>query len=251
MKFRTFGDSWAWCWSLQFNSKELNEKMYYDPSKMKNGERYAVDILTIYMDRLGHNIDIHNTPGESFNDVLDYIRSNTDTLEKVDHNIVYFSGLLRPDIHNFDVSNYYNFCNQYDTLLINLLQELDKWAIEKNESVLMVGGHSWFDPETFKKANCKNVKLLSDCLITDISNRLGFQVPNLKNKFRFADYWIKDIDETFDEILIDEILNSLKITDVLIHEMKSFIMVPDHNHLNATGMLFFLDLLFEYLENEG
>jgi hypothetical protein len=131
----------------------------------------------------------------------------------------------------------------WDSTIVTCLIQIQKWAIENNQQVLLIGGHTNLPKKLFASLeDCRNLHLLSECIVSELTG--------LKNigKFRCCDF-NHHIDATYDKRLIDDIhADSIQMQSSSI----STIFWPDECHLNPTAMLLVADkILYNIEQLEG
>ena len=233
-KIRFFGDSWYWSWVSDDIIKSSTLKQY--------DRRFP--ILEWALDKSGIGAITYNAPGACFRATTNTIVNSTDNLEDIVYNVVFVSSPYRnDDIKKCDITNYDNFMQDWDSTIVTCLIQIQKWAIENNQQVLLIGGHTNLPKKLFASLeDCRNLHLLSECIVSELTG--------LKNigKFRCCDF-NHHIDATYDKRLIDDIhADSIQMQSSSI----STIFWPDECHLNPTAMLLVADkILYNIEQLEG
>lgn len=237
MKIRFFGDSWYWTWYPTHLIKSQLLK-----NCLKNNTGYPA--IEVYLNNVGIDCITHNRPGRPFYDTVDSIIKTTDHTD-VKYNVVFFSSHFRNRRHEkkFNLSNYKEFIDSFNTQTISMLSEIQEWAEENNQEVFLIGGHSTLYRNIFDQVkNRKNLHLLSECIISQLS---------LKEKpygiFKLADDISNQVNESWDPELINHLYNDLKEWDNNLQHLYK-VTWPDHAHLNNTGALLLTDLILCKIE---
>lgn len=243
MKIRFFGDSWYWAWlGGGPRSKTLKNLVNYSESK-------GIPFYKIYLESAGINCVNYATPGYTFLETTKTILSTTDHTD-IKYNVVFFSNLIRrqPQEHQWkdeiDVSNYETFINQYQLKVVSLLEEIQGWAEQNNQQVILVGGQStllkqWVDQVKVKN----NLHLLAQCAISKI---LKIQDPSF-GIFKLSTDISESLSITWATELLEHIYKDIK--KYSYNDMVSNVTWPDKGHLNASGIFILLDYILEKIED--
>lgn len=255
MKIRFFGDSWYWCWFHEeaFVSKTLRGMLY---------NKVGLPILETYMNKLGIDCVEKCAPGNDFYQITEVITSSTDN-EDIDYNIVFFSSLLRGKdpkeqnrLEHLNIHDYDYFMKKWDSDVIMLLENIQKWAEQYNQTVLLIGGQSTLEKRIFDKLSHKpNLHLLTECVTSSLVKRyqkLSNNYNKLKINQNFGIFKLaKDIsykaDETWDPRLINHMYEDQQLwIDHVV--TNGYLCKPDDYHLNSIGVLHLTDLILYKIE---
>lgn len=232
MRLRFFGDSWFWCW---FNPGQLKSNMLTKDSP-KN-----LPVIEWYLKGLGVDCITHNHPGYSFKDTIKTILSSTP--EDIKYNIVFVSFPCRnADIFNLDVTNYSNFLERHDKIIVDGLIQMQEYATEHDQYFLLIGGHTTLHKELFESVpNLDRLYLVSQCIMSDL---MGVNPPF--GIFKLADF-TRYITGKFDRDLVNDVYTQLESLDK--HPDKQVLWWPDNSrHLNPSAILLLTDKIFCKIE---
>lgn len=258
MKLRFFGDSWYWSWfydDRSFKSKKVRSVISHTS---------GFPAIEAYANRLGIQCIHHNRPGSDFYQVVSTIKSTNDHVG-IDYNVVLFSSLFRGKgsvIENgnvfeyFCVKDYDQFVKKWEYDVLMLLKEIQNWALEHNQIVLLVGAQSTLSKDLFYKLpNTGNMHLVTECITSQIvkdQSVIHSLYKTLHENENFGIFKLsRDIsslaDKSWDRRLINHIYEDQKRWSEVIVE-NSYLCKPDDYHLNTTGALYLLDLLLYKIE---
>lgn len=234
MKLRFFGDSWYWSWYYGvFKSKSLNKKL------LNNA---GFPALEAYFKYLGYESICYNSPGNSFVDTVNEVLATTEHTD-IKYNIVFFSSHMRGFTYlNPDVTNYETFIRQYNTITIKNLSNLNMWAKENNQEVLLLGGQGTLHKKVFDCVlDNKKIHLVSECIMSDLLSR---------NKpfgiFKLATDITNLVDNTWHYDLVQHMHKD--ITEWENNKDKVLFTHPDSGHLNGNGSLLLSDMIMKKIE---
>lgn len=244
MKLRFFGDSWYWAW---FNKDLLKSKLVRNKIFLGAG----LPVLETYFNHLNIECVHKNNPGLSFYETTGSVLA-TEPIENedIDYNIICFSNLVRnkEKLAEFDVTNYNNFMDKWEKDSVELLEKLQIWAEQYNQTILLVGCQSTLPKKVFDKIKYKNnLHLLSECVVSQIINeycRANFDGPF--GIFKLAADISQYADTTWDPRLVDHIYEDMNLWDRVIK--GGGFLYNDHYHLNPTEHVFLMDLILNKIE---
>lgn len=244
MKFRSFGDSWAWSWLQKYQSKEFSRFANQPPIA-----DYSVhfDSLRFNLAALGHELETFNHPAFPFTATVDRIIS-TPVNHSVDYNILWYSDPIRyDDIDLVERPSLEKVLDIYDNLHSTYLSKLAEWADANNQKVLIFGGQSSLMSDSFERHNSSNnVHLVSSCIVSDICRRY-FNLDHPPLLFKLCD-WASKANADWSEDLINQLTHDDQLWKL---NLKSFraLTYPDGGHLNISGHHYMLDVMFKYIED--
>jgi hypothetical protein len=232
MKIHFYGDSWYWTWYPKncFKSNEIKKIV---------SEADSFSFIEMLIKSFGHNIKNFSNAGNSFVATKNSIITTENS--EADYVVVFFSSPVRGlEILNYNTHDISQFMIQYNNVIIHCLNEIGKWATTNDKQVLLFGGQSTLYREVFDKCTHKeNLHLVAECLVSSIE---GKSPPH-------GDFKIFDLDlskaDKWDPLLIDTIYTQYNKWN----ERAVKFTYPDASHLNAVSTIYFIDLLFQYIEN--
>lgn len=252
MNFRFFGDSWYWNWidNIQSNAlKKLAKKHSRLPDHFSNN----ISGIEIFLNDMGHEVEVFNYPGKNFTETVELIEKTPVSIE-CDFNVVFFSEIFREaKLFGSRVKNYEKTMDRYNNHIIDALVKLNEWAINNKQRVLLFGGQGTLPRKLFETALPKKtgfVFLCSECILSDIANNYLDQPRNLRlGTFKFSN-WVNQINHRWNRQLVDEIHQDLEFAFNFRTQEGKIFMWPDYFHLNITGHLYFVDMLFNFIEKK-
>jgi hypothetical protein len=153
--------------------------------------------------------------------------------------------MRRLNYQDYPTYNYQKTLDKINSDTETLLQEIQDWAKQHNQTIIILGGQSTLNVELFNKPNkLDNIHLLTPCVMTEIC-KLYDKNASTFGLFKLADFTDK-LDETWDKQLVHKIYEDIDCWDKSI--LRKHFTWPDTGHLNCTASLILTDLLFEKLE---
>ena len=278
MNFKFHGDSHYWCWGhrmapsfVGFRSNHVNKLLGPSPyAHHDNGSNYLpgkdgwdnIPIIEMFLEKLGHRVSTTCSPGNDFNSTVRTIQEDK-VDPTIDYNVVFYSMDLRGDKLNDllmyqGTDGYDEWVKKYNAITVSHLDRLGKYANEVGQKYLLIGGQGTLFQEVFDQCSFKqNLYLVSECLFYSIFNRednaekLVFKLADLP----FSDQALHvrsqgkattaahDLPNYHPE-LITKIWEDMNRFD----GMFGVRLYPDKHHLNASEVIFLLDILFGYIE---
>lgn len=243
MHFRFFGDSWFWTWNwnqVKLSSKEL--------TKIYQQEKDRIPLLQILLERMGHSVETHNHPANPFTETVNIILEQPAQPDTV--NVVFYSADLRQD-HLGDFINqnagdpYHALEEKLKQIQCDNLTRLALHAHETNQKFILAGGQSTVYKSCLDTVpHNQNLHILSEHIISQLGNRsdgpMGmFALTDITGKDSIVE-WQKQH---------ESVVNQIHSQMLELNKFK-FVIWPDSAHMNSTGVVVFLDWLFQYLEDK-
>jgi hypothetical protein len=171
--------------------------------------------------------------------------------KNITYNIVMVSSPYRvSNIDECDVSNYDNFMNNWNSAIIDCLNQMQKWGEENNQHILLIGGQCPLPIELFETLeNRSNLHLLSECIISELVDMNGVTTPISPKfgPFRVCDF-TQHISIKYDKRLVDHIYEDLNRLEFQYDYVGNMLFWPDGSHLNFSAMIALLDKIFYKIE---
>ena len=260
MRFNFFGDSWYWTWNWNsprsahgVKSKQV-KKLYSSP--YEDADRDSIPFLKILLEHLGHECNrAHCWPARSFTDTVDAIVNNEFKGDADDVNVIFYSMDLRgPDMAKFLNQRPGMFVTElledlHDITVANL-ERLGKYAKATKQKFILAGGQGTLLPEVFNRAShCRNLHLLVYCIVL---TQVTTMEPANRPIFKLADITGNGTDtsnpvqwEKLHPSVVERVHKDMELWDKHSGDMTW----PDAAHMSPSGVVFFIDRLFSYLEN--
>lgn len=233
------GDSWYWNWYLPFKSKELTQKM-------ENHEGFP--LVNYILNNSEYEYSYSNKPGSPLKDSVERIPWEYN----YDYIVLFVSSPVRHinKAREFNVENYEQFMKNFQDEFVQSISMLSEKAQKINSRCLLVGGQTDMPRDLFEKAENKNLVLLSESILDDLSmgvlNNGGRRLT-----FKLATDWSHGVDETWDPKLVAHLFDDITFfSEQTENGLLNKIMYPDTGHLSPTSTLYLLDLIFDYIESD-
>jgi len=267
MNFKFHGDSHYWCWghrhapdTFGFRSTHINKLLgpspyaFDKPNSLGPGIWDNISIIEMFLEKMGHRVSTTCSPGNNFNNTVCTIVELAPLDLTIDYNVVFYSMDLRGEKLNDHIlkhgSNGYNeWAKKYDAVTVSNLDRLGKYANEIGQQYLIIGCQGTLFQEVFDQCSFKqNLHLVSECIFYSIFNDPDRQ----QLVFKLTDLPFDNPETAGDSLqhyhpeIINKIWEDIKVFAVFAGRQ----LYPDRSHLNASEVIFLLDILFGYIEKK-
>lgn len=292
--FNFFGDSWYWVWDLgpkikgtnppHIKSKDLidlNAIEVLDVLQNKHVCTQGHSLYDVYLKHLGHNTRCFCFPAQDWNTTLKTILTTKlnggiveipnwadgphpwDSTIEEGYTVIFYSNILRgewqslpikPPVHNKkELDNYIEQVN------VTSLTKIADWATANKQKVILLGGQTKFNKDTFNKWKRSNknapIELASsDVIVTLIRTHVNDNYFIEQDKQDFG-YWKLSTDinisTDWDYKVLDEMSEQQKFYEDAVEEptIKPYLF-PDGGHPSLLGQYFILDLILSVVDNK-
>ncbi len=258
MNFRFFGDSWFWTWNYRqpidyppMQSKEMLSKFIDNSDGPWTHDRTSH--LEIYLTHMGHTVEHFNNPADPFTTTVDKITGTAPSVDSI--NVVFYSqDYRRTELRDFFHKNKKDemrvLKNKLNFVTEQNLTRLGKFAKKTNQIFYIAGGQGTLTNEVFNtipEEYKSHMVLITPCILGYLNG------TNPYGMFKFTDIignWDNEGGGVDWEKMQPDVIHEIhkELDDVQNPDYK-YARLPDVNHMNATSTVFFLDLLFQRIED--
>lgn len=259
MNFRFFGDSWFWTWNYDnpidypaIQSQEMLDN-FFDGS-----EQTKVSHIEMYLKHMGHTVEHFNNPADPFTTTVDKITGTAPSIDSI--NVVFYSqDYRRTELRDFFHKNKKDemrvLKNKLDFVTEKNLTRLAKFAQKTNQKFYLAGGQGTLREEVFNRIPTEfknNMVLITPCILGCFNVHRDHEPYDMfKLTDITGDNWTNDGGGVDWEKMQPDVIHEIyKEMGEFNKQDNQYLKLPDPSHMNATTVIFFLDLLFQRIEHQ-